>query len=91
MFVEGFVAHDTGLVPLAEELNDYTVSPGILGFIVFAVLGVAVWILLRSLSRHLGRIDFEEGGKGRAEAREEKGDGEGAEAGGQQPDTAPTT
>lgn len=48
----------------AEELNEYTVTPGILGFIVFAVLGVAVWILLRSMSRHLGRIDFEEPGSG---------------------------
>jgi hypothetical protein len=45
------------LLPLAaEDLNEYTVTPGVLGFIVFAVLGVGVWILLKSMSRHLGRI-----------------------------------
>ncbi|WP_049570792.1 hypothetical protein [Streptomyces sp. SBT349] len=44
------------LLPLAEELNEYTVTPGVLGFIVFAVLGVGVWILLKSMSKHLGRI-----------------------------------
>jgi hypothetical protein len=43
-----------------QDLNEYTVTPGVLGFIVFAVLGVGVWILLKSLSRHLGRIDFQE-------------------------------
>lgn len=58
----------TGVLPLAKELDEYTVTPGVLGFIVFAVLGVAVWILLKSMSRHLGKIDFEEetGGNGRA-------------------------
>ncbi|KAB8165213.1 hypothetical protein FH609_016655 [Streptomyces sp. 3MP-14] len=51
----------TDVTPLAKELTEYTVTPGVLGFIVFAVLGVGVWVLLRSMSRHLGRIDFEEG------------------------------
>lgn len=48
------------LPPLAKELDEYTVTPGVLGFIVFAVLGVGVWILLKSMSRHLGKIDFQE-------------------------------
>ena len=44
----------------ASDLNEYTVTPGVLGFIVFAVLGVAVWILLKSMSKHLGRISVPE-------------------------------
>ncbi|MFI7272377.1 hypothetical protein [Streptomyces sp. NPDC049879] len=48
-------------LPLAsKDLNEYTVTPGVLGFIVFAVLGVGVWILLKSMSRHLGRISVPE-------------------------------
>jgi hypothetical protein len=54
----------TDLVPLAKKLDEYTVTPGVLGFIVFAVLGVGVWILLKSMSRHLGKIDFEEDPEG---------------------------
>jgi hypothetical protein len=50
----------TDLLPLAKELDEYTVTPGVLGFIVFAVLGVGVWFLLKSMSRHLGKIDFPE-------------------------------
>ncbi|SFB88056.1 hypothetical protein [Streptomyces aidingensis] len=49
------------LVPLAaRELNEYTVTPGVLGFIVFAVMGVAVWLLLKSMTRQLNKIDFKE-------------------------------
>ncbi|ONK11821.1 hypothetical protein [Streptomyces sp. MP131-18] len=55
------------LLPLAEELNEYTVTPGVLGFIVFAILGVGVWILLKSMSKHLGKVDFTEQ-KGSADA-----------------------
>ncbi|ARQ68881.1 hypothetical protein [Streptomyces marincola] len=55
------------LLPLAEELNEYTVTPGVLGFIVFAILGVGVWVLLRSMSKHLGKIDFSEQ-QGKADA-----------------------
>ncbi|MDT0321611.1 hypothetical protein [Streptomyces millisiae] len=55
-------------LPLAAQpLNEYTVTPGVLGFIVFAVLGVAVWILLKSMSRHLGRISVKESDRGEAE------------------------
>jgi hypothetical protein len=52
------------LLPLAQDLDEYTVTPGVLGFIVFAVLGVGVWVLLKSMSRHLGKIDFQEEGAG---------------------------
>ncbi|UED84433.1 hypothetical protein [Streptomyces profundus] len=60
----------TDVLPLAKELNEYTVTPGVLGFIVFAVLGVGVWVLLKSMSRHLGKIDFEEN-QGRKDGADE--------------------
>ena len=41
---------------------DNTVSPGVLGFIVVALLGVATWLLVRSMRRQLKKIDIPEGG-----------------------------
>ncbi|MER5886873.1 hypothetical protein ABT160_23880 [Streptomyces sp. NPDC001941] len=48
------------LVLAAEELDKNKVTPGVLGFVVFAVLAVAVWLLMKSMNRHMGRVDFEE-------------------------------
>lgn len=50
----------THLVPLAKELDEDKVTPGVLGFIVFAVLALAVWGLMKSMNRHMGKVDFEE-------------------------------
>lgn len=50
----------THLVPLAEELDKNKVTPGVLGFIVFAALAVGVWLLMKSMNRHMGKVDFEE-------------------------------
>jgi hypothetical protein len=36
------------------------VNPGALGFVVVALLGVATWLLIRSMQKQLGKIDFEE-------------------------------
>lgn len=36
------------------------VTPGLLGFTVVVLLGLATWALLRSLNRHLKRVRFEE-------------------------------
>jgi hypothetical protein len=41
---------------------DNTVSPGVLGFLVVALLGVATWLLVRSMRRQLKKIDIPEGG-----------------------------
>ncbi|MFH0242600.1 hypothetical protein ACGRHY_09190 [Streptomyces sp. HK10] len=49
-----------GLVDLAKEFDENKVTPGVLGFLVFAVLGLAVWMLMKSLNRHIGKVDFEE-------------------------------
>lgn len=47
------------LLPLAE-VDDDKVTPGVLGFVVFAVLAVAVWGLMKSMNRHMRRVDFRE-------------------------------
>lgn len=51
----------TQLVPFAaEELDKNKVTPGVLGFVVFAVLALAVWGLMKSMNRHMHKIDFVE-------------------------------
>ncbi|MEV7725682.1 hypothetical protein ACIRP0_02370 [Streptomyces sp. NPDC101733] len=51
----------TQLLPLAADTFDKNkVTPGILGFIVFAALALGVWGLMKSMSRHMGRVDFQE-------------------------------
>ncbi|WP_409469999.1 hypothetical protein [Streptomyces sp. HC307] len=64
----------THLVTLAKEVDEDKVTPGVLGFIVFAVMALAVWGLMKSMNRHMGRVDFDEApdgagasGKGAAE------------------------
>ncbi|MFE9251414.1 hypothetical protein [Streptomyces sp. NPDC007088] len=47
------------LLPLAE-VDDDKVTPGILGFVVFAVMAVAVWGLMKSMNRHMRRVEFKE-------------------------------
>ncbi|MER6011158.1 hypothetical protein [Streptomyces bluensis] len=76
----------THLVPLAKELDEDKVTPGVLGFIVFAVMALAVWGLMKSMSKHMGKVDFEEapddrpGASGRT-AAETAGKGAGKAAG----------
>ncbi|WP_405660524.1 hypothetical protein [Streptomyces sp. RK9] len=50
----------THLVPLAKEVDENKVTPGVLGFIVFAVMALAVWRLMKSMNRHMGKVDFKE-------------------------------
>ncbi|MCX4512920.1 hypothetical protein OHA27_21940 [Streptomyces sp. NBC_01619] len=50
----------THLVPLAAELDKNKVTPGVLGFVVFAVMAAGVWLLMKSMNRHMGRVNFEE-------------------------------
>ncbi|MER6410638.1 hypothetical protein ABT273_05795 [Streptomyces humidus] len=50
----------THLVPLAKEVDENKVTPGVLGFIVFAAMAVAVWGLMRSMSKHMGKVDFKD-------------------------------
>ena len=57
----------THLVPLAD-VDENKVTPGVLGFIVFAVMALAVWRLMKSMNRQLGKVDFEEAGPSGDEA-----------------------
>ncbi|MFI1398455.1 hypothetical protein [Streptomyces sp. NPDC020681] len=50
----------THAATLAAELDKNKVTPGVLGFIVFAALAVGVWFLMKSMNRHMGRVNFEE-------------------------------
>jgi hypothetical protein len=42
-------------------VDDSKVTPGILGFLVVFALGVATWVLIRSMMRHLRKVDFDDG------------------------------
>ncbi|WP_103541862.1 hypothetical protein [Streptomyces sp. SM1] len=68
----------THLVPLAKELDEDRVTPGVLGFIVFAVMALAVWGLMKSMNRHMGRVDFEESQESQ-ESEDSEGPRDGAE------------
>ncbi len=62
----------THLATLAAEVDEDKVTPGVLGFIVFAAMALAVWALMKSMTRHMGRVDFKEpGGSGAADADSE--------------------
>jgi hypothetical protein len=49
------------------EADDSGIGPGLLGFLVFLALLVALFMLYRSLRRQLKRIDFDPEGKTDAE------------------------
>ncbi|MEU6915414.1 hypothetical protein [Streptomyces olindensis] len=48
----------THLVSFAKEVDEDKVTPGVLGFIVFAAMALAVWALMKSMNRHMSRVDF---------------------------------
>lgn len=50
----------THLVPLAKEVDENKVTPGVLGFIVFAAMALAVWALMKSMNRHMSKVEFQE-------------------------------
>jgi hypothetical protein len=50
------------VVPIAAVLTDQDVSPGVLGFVVVALLGVATFLLVRSMNRQIKKIDIPEEG-----------------------------
>jgi hypothetical protein len=60
----------THLVPLAE-VDENKVTPGVLGFIVFAVMALAVWGLMKSMSKQMNKVDFKEGSDPTAESKSE--------------------
>ncbi|KMS68449.1 hypothetical protein ACM01_38855 [Streptomyces viridochromogenes] len=69
----------TQLATLAKEVDEDKVTPGVLGFIVFAVMALAVWGLMKSMNRHMSKVDFKEAADPGAGA---SGDGADADAAG---------
>lgn len=53
--------------PPDPEMTIYTVTPGIAGFIAFFVLALIGWLLFRSLTKHVRKVDH----AGRRRAEEE--------------------
>jgi hypothetical protein len=48
-------------LPLAvHDLDENKVTPGLLGFVVFACMAAALWLLLRNMNKQFKKIDFEE-------------------------------
>ncbi|GAA3829412.1 hypothetical protein GCM10022403_073300 [Streptomyces coacervatus] len=66
----------THLVPLAKEVDENKVTPGVLGFIVFAAMALAVWALMKSMSKHMGKVDFKEPADADADSAESSADSE---------------
>ncbi|MFD5400561.1 hypothetical protein [Streptomyces griseorubiginosus] len=50
----------THVVTFAKEVDEDKVTPGVLGFIVFAAMALAVWALMKSMSKHMNKVDFKE-------------------------------
>lgn len=49
------------LVPLAvKDLDQDKVTPGLLGFVIFALIGLSLWWLMKNMNRQFQKIDFEE-------------------------------
>jgi len=46
---------------LLAVVDDNRVNPGLLGFVVVALLGAATWVLVRSMMRHLRQVDVPTG------------------------------
>ncbi|CCK27817.1 putative membrane protein [Streptomyces davaonensis JCM 4913] len=65
----------THLATLAKEVDEDKVTPGVLGFIVFAVMALAVWGLMKSMNKHMGKVAFTEAPDPKADApRDASGD-----------------
>jgi hypothetical protein len=68
----------THLVTLAKEVDKDKVTPGVLGFIVFAVMAIAVWGLMKSMNKHMAKVDFKEAPEDTPASGDGASSGEGA-------------
>ncbi|WP_431960108.1 hypothetical protein [Actinacidiphila sp. bgisy160] len=49
------------LVPLAvKDLDENKVTPGLLGFVIFALIGLSLWWLMKNMNKQFKKIDFED-------------------------------
>lgn len=60
----------THFATLAKEVDEDKVTPGVLGFIVFAAMALAVWALMKSMNKHMGKVDFKEGSEAKTGSEE---------------------
>jgi hypothetical protein len=60
----------THFATLAKEVDEDKVTPGVLGFIVFAAMALAVWALMKSMNKHMGKVDFKEASDPKAGSEE---------------------
>ena len=81
-----FAALPPFLATVAGDLavDDDRVTPGLLGFVVVAALGLATWFLIRSMQSRLRKVDVDED-------REKQGPGQDGDepagpAGGEEPE-----
>ena len=59
---------DTAAVAVRLAVGNDDVSPGVLGFLVVALLGGATYLLIRSMNRQIKRIDLPDDAADRAPA-----------------------
>ena len=52
----------TAVEPTVRAVEESNVNPGLLGFVVVALLGVATWLLIRSMNRQIKKIDLPDDG-----------------------------
>lgn len=65
----------THFATFAKEVDEDKVTPGVLGFIVFAAMALAVWALMKSMSKHMNKVDFNESSDAEAAAADAKASG----------------
>jgi hypothetical protein len=52
---------NAALVLADAEISTDTITPGVLGFIVVALVGFALYLLMKNMRKQLGSVDFDEG------------------------------
>jgi len=67
----------TMLIDVVLAYDKDKVNPGLLGFVVVALLGLATWLLIRSMQRHLRKVDFDERADSPVEVEPDAGDSDG--------------
>jgi len=58
-----------------RAVDDDQVTPGLLGFLIVAAMGVALFFLLRSMAKHLRRVDVGSAGDSDGDLDGEPGEG----------------
>lgn len=67
----------------AAILDPNSVSPGLLGFIIVVIIGIATWFLARSMAKHLRKLDADQPEQPDAEPQDHGvGNGKGPEPNG---------